>query len=137
MRARTKFLIQVVFAIILAFVLRYVLEAPDMYVPGIRGVRSSYGIWYIPIAVFIIVAMTNAVNLTDGLDGLAGLISATAFATYGGIALIQGQVFLGQILFYSRRRDLWLSLVQCTALPLLFMGDTGSLALGAALAVVS
>ncbi len=135
MRARTKFLIQVVFAIILAFVLRYVLEAPDMYVPGIRGV-VKLGIWYIPIAVFIIVAMTNAVNLTDGLDGLAGLISATAFATYGGIALIQGQVFLARFCFTvvgAIFGFLWFNVHPA----LLFMGDTGSLALGAALAVVS
>lgn len=52
------------------------------------------GGWYIPIAVFIIVGMSNAVNLTDGLDGLAGLISATAFTAYGGIALLQGQSLL-------------------------------------------
>jgi len=52
----------------------------------------TLGIWYVPIAAFVIVSMSNAINLTDGLDGLAGLISATAFATFGGIALLQGQI---------------------------------------------
>ena len=47
--------------------------------------------------------MSNAVNFTDGLDGLAGLISATIFAAYGGIALMQGQVFIGPVLFHHGR----------------------------------
>ena len=44
-------------------------------------------------------SISNAVNLTDGLDGLAGLISATAFVAYGGIALLQGQIFLARFCF--------------------------------------
>jgi phospho-N-acetylmuramoyl-pentapeptide-transferase len=52
-----------------------------------------------PIAAFIIVSESNAVNFTDGLDGLAGLISATAFAAFGGIALLQGQILPGPLCF--------------------------------------
>jgi len=76
------------------------------------------------------------VNFTDGLDGLAGLISATAFATFGGIALIQGQVFLAQFCFVlvgALFGFLWFNVHPAE----LFMGDTGSLSLGAALAVVA
>jgi len=76
--------------------------------------------FYIPIAMFIIVMCSNAVNLSDGLDGLAGLITATAFAAYGGIALIQQQVFW-PFLFHYCWRHFWFLMVQCPP-ALLFMG---------------
>jgi len=85
MRARTKFLIQVVLASATAFGLWYFLDVPNLFLPGVKG-EIELGLWYLPIAAFLIVAFSNAVNLTDGLDGLAGLIAATAFAAYGGIA---------------------------------------------------
>ena len=135
MRARTKFLIQVGFAIVAAIGLRYFLDVPDLYLPGLKG-TIPLGIWYIPIAVFLIVALSNAVNLTDGLDGLAGLISATAYAAYGGIALIQGQDFLARFCFTlvgALFGFLWFNVHPAQ----LFMGDTGSLSLGATLAVVA
>ena len=86
MRARTKFLFQVLLGIATAIVLKYMLGSPDLIVPGIRG-TFDLDWWYVPIAAFIIVGSSNAVNFTDGLDGLAGLISATAFAAYAMIAL--------------------------------------------------
>ena len=73
MRARTKFLVQIIFAVGIAFALRYVLNVPQMYWPGFKGV-IPLGDIYIPLAVVVIVGMSNAVNFTDGLDGLAGLI---------------------------------------------------------------
>ena len=91
------------------------------------------GNWYIPIAVVIIAGMSNAVNFTDGLDGLAGLIAATAFAAYGGIALLQEQVFLARFCFTivgALFGFLWFNVHPAE----LFMGDTGSLAIGATLA---
>lgn len=133
--ARTKFMVQVVLALGLAIAVRFALDAPDMFLPGYPA-EISLGIWYIPLATFLIVWTSNAVNLTDGLDGLAGLISATAFATYGGIALIQGQVFLARFCFTvvgAIFGFLWFNVHPA----LLFMGDTGSLSLGATLAVVA
>ncbi|HEY3344552.1 MAG TPA: phospho-N-acetylmuramoyl-pentapeptide-transferase [Anaerolineaceae bacterium] len=135
MRARTKFAFQIVLAIGLAFALRYILNVPQMFWPGIKGV-IDLGPMYLPIAVVIIVGMSNAVNFTDGLDGLAGLISATAFAAYGGIALIQGQVFLGRFCFTvvgALFGFLWFNVHPAE----LFMGDTGALSLGATLGIVS
>lgn len=135
MRARTKFLIQVVIALVAAFGLYYFLDAPDLFVPGITG-EVNLGVWYIFVAAFIIVAMTNAVNLTDGLDGLAGLIAATVFAGFGGIALLQGQIFLARFSFTlvgAIFGFLWFNVHPAQ----LFMGDTGSLALGATIAVVA
>lgn len=135
MRARTKFFFQSAFAVVTAIVLKYLLKAPDMFLPGYADV-ISLGIWYIPIAAFVIVLMSNAVNLTDGLDGLAGLISATAFATYGGVALLQGQVYLARFCFTvvgAIFGFLWFNVHPA----LMFMGDTGALSLGATLAVVA
>jgi phospho-N-acetylmuramoyl-pentapeptide-transferase len=135
MRARTKFLIQVAFAIIIAIVLRYVLGVPQMLWPTAKE-PLDLGLMYIPIAAFMIVGCSNAVNFTDGLDGLAGLISATAFAAYGIIALLQGQYFLGRFCFTlvgALFGFLWFNVHPAQ----LFMGDTGSLSLGATLGVVS
>jgi phospho-N-acetylmuramoyl-pentapeptide-transferase len=135
MRARTKFFFQTLIALLAAIGLYSYLEVPQMYWPGVKG-EIELGAWYIPIAVFLIVGMSNAVNFTDGLDGLAGLISATAFATYGGIALLQGQTFLAQFSFTlvgALFGFLWYNVHPAQ----LFMGDTGSLSLGATLAVVA
>ncbi len=135
MRARTKFLFQTIFALALAWALRDLLEVPQMFWPSYEE-PITLGVWYIPIAAFIIVGMSNAVNFTDGLDGLAGLISVTCFATYGGIALLQGQIFLGRFCFTlvgALFGFLWFNVHPAQ----LFMGDTGSLSLGGTLAVVA
>ncbi|MBC8336095.1 MAG: phospho-N-acetylmuramoyl-pentapeptide-transferase [Anaerolineales bacterium] len=135
MRARTKFAIQVILATITATVLKYMLEVPELILPGVQAV-FGLGIWYIPVAAFIIVGFSNAINFTDGLDGLAGLIAATAFITYGGIAMLQGQVFVGRFSFTivgALFGFLWFNVHPAS----LFMGDTGSLSLGATLAVVA
>lgn len=135
MRARTKFIFQLILAVGIAFGLKYVLEVPELFWPGFDE-PISLGVLYVPIAAFIIVGMSNAVNFTDGLDGLAGLISATAFAAYGGIALLQEQVFLARFCFTlvgAIFGFLWFNVHPAE----LFMGDTGSLSLGATLAVVA
>jgi len=132
MRARTKFLIQLVLGIATAFALKYAIDVPEMFWPGYSE-PFDLGNWYIPIATFIIVGFSNAVNFTDGLDGLAGLISATAFAAFGGIALLQDQFFLARFCFTivgALFGFLWFNVHPAE----LFMGDTGSLAIGATLA---
>jgi phospho-N-acetylmuramoyl-pentapeptide-transferase len=135
MRARTKFALQIILALGTALILYYVLEVPQLYLPALEG-EIEIGIWYIPIAVFVIVASCNAVNFTDGLDGMAGLISATAFVTYGGIALYQGQTYLANFCFTlvgALFGFIWYNSHPAQ----LFMGDTGSLPLGASLGVVA
>jgi phospho-N-acetylmuramoyl-pentapeptide-transferase len=135
MRIRTKLIAQIVLALGLAAVLRYFLGVPDLYIPGIN-IEIELGWLYIPIAGFVIVAMSNAVNFTDGLDGLAGLISATIFAAYGGVALMQGQVFIARFCFTmvgALFGFLWFNVHPAQ----LIMGDTGSLSLGATVAVIA
>lgn len=132
---RAKFIAQWVLAGLVAWALKYMLDVPDVLFPGMQLV-VKLGWIYVPIAAFIIVAMSNAINFTDGLDGLAGLISATIFAAYGAIALFQGQIFLAQFSFTvvgALFGFLWFNVHPAQ----LFMGDTGSLALGATIAVVA
>jgi len=135
MRARTKFVFQVILALGTAWVLKYMLRAPDLFFPGLRF-EVELGWWYVPIAAFIIVSESNAVNFTDGLDGLAGLISATAIAAYGGIAIMQDQVYLAQFCFTlvgALFGFLWFNVHPAE----LIMGDTGALSLGAVFAVIA
>jgi len=130
-----KLSLQLVISIVTALVLRLLLDVPELYVPGF-DFEIKLGFWYFPIAVIAIAGYSNAVNFTDGLDGLAGLICATAFAAYGGIALIQGQIYLARFCFIlvgAIFGFLWFNVYPAE----LFMGDTGSLALGATLAVVA
>jgi phospho-N-acetylmuramoyl-pentapeptide-transferase len=135
MRARTKFAFQVILALATAAVLKYMLDVPELILPGVQVVLEL-GVWYIPVAAFIIIGASNAINFTDGLDGLAGLIAATAFIAYGGIAMLQGQIFVGRFSFTivgALFGFLWFNVHPAS----LFMGDTGSLSLGATLAVVA
>lgn len=135
LRARHKLLIQLILGGALAYALRDLLVVPHLYLPGF-GTEFDLGLFFYPIATIVIVGSANAVNFTDGLDGLAGLISATAFATFGGIALIQGQMFLAQFCFTlvgALFGFLWFNVHPAQ----LIMGDTGAMALGATLGVVA
>lgn len=138
MSIRVKFLGQVVLGIGTAWVLKYMLEVPEIYLPGIHipGGLDLNDYLYVALAAFIIVSESNAVNFTDGLDGLAGLVVATAFIAYGGIALAQGQIYLARFCFTlvgAIFGFLWFNVHPAE----LFMGDAGSLSLGATLAVVA
>lgn len=135
LRGWHKFALQILISLGTAVGLRYVLDVPEAFIPVV-GAQVSLGIWYIPMAVFLIVATANSVNFTDGMDGLAGLISATAFAAYGAIALFQGQVFLARFCFTlvgALFGFLWFNVHPAE----LIMGDTGSMALGSTLGVVA
>ncbi|NJD58330.1 MAG: phospho-N-acetylmuramoyl-pentapeptide-transferase [Anaerolineales bacterium] len=135
LRARDKFIIQIFMGVVISIGLRYVLQAPEVYLPWMNR-EFSLGYWYIPLATFLIVGFCNAVNFTDGLDGLAGMISATCFAAFGMIALLQGQLFLARFCFTlvgALFGFLWFNVHPA----LLIMGDVGALALGATLAVVA
>lgn len=138
--ARAKFASQIGMAGIAAIFMSLVNGgfqfANALYIP-ILGVSIELSpVIYIPLVIFVIVAGSNAVNLTDGLDGLAGTVTASAFIAYGLIALVQGQVYLVQFCFImvgACFAFLWYNAVPAQ----LIMGDTGALALGAALSAVA
>jgi len=132
---RYKFPWHVLLALVVSLALHWGLGLRSVALP-LGAQEIGLGPWYLPIAAFIIVGTANAVNLADGLDGLAGGIAAIAFAAYGLIAHLQGQgdlmrlcfVMVGVILAF-----LWYNTYPAE----LFMGDIGSMALGAGLAVVA
>jgi phospho-N-acetylmuramoyl-pentapeptide-transferase len=111
-----------------------------IHIPGgnLFGLPHSValGWWYIPLFILVIVATANAVNITDGLDGLAGGLLTYVFGAYTVIALIGGKLELaalcatvsGVCLAYT-----WFNIPPAR----FFMGDTGSLALGGTLGVIA
>lgn len=137
MRARVKIWWQLGIALIAAVLLYWVVNNGHGYV-GVPTVPFllDIGILYVPIAVIIITGTANAVNITDGLDGLAGIIAATAFIAYGIIAFLQGQNFL--LTFSMVTVGACFAFLWYNAKPAqMFMGDVGSQALGGALGVVA
>ena len=103
----------------------------------IPGASEIYlGIWYIPIFVFIIIATANAVNFTDGLDGLASGLLILAFGSFGIIAYTQGLLTLSAlcaVIVGANLAFLWFNIPPAR----FYMGDTGSLSLGATLGVIA
>lgn len=132
--ARFKFVWLFLFAAITALVLYYPLGLSRMYVPFLGQYEIGY--FYLPIATLAIVGSANAVNLTDGLDTLAGGTAAVAFVAYGIIAYLQGQVQV--VTFCFMMVGALLGFLWYNAHPAqVFMGDTGSLAIGASLATAA
>jgi phospho-N-acetylmuramoyl-pentapeptide-transferase len=137
MLARYKFWYQVIIALIAAALLFWMVNDRHGWVaiPTVP-VLLDIGIWFVPVAAFVMTATANAVNLTDGLDGLAGILSATAFAVYGIIAFLQDQQFL--LVFCFTVVGACFAFLWFNAHPAqMFMGDVGSQALGGALGVVA
>jgi phospho-N-acetylmuramoyl-pentapeptide-transferase len=135
--ARTKFLILGLASLIAAIALWHpsLLGIDYVFVPGMTA-RIEIGWLIVPLAWLAIVGAAHAVNLTDGLDGLAGHTAAVAFAAYGTIAFLQGQVYL--VTFCFTVAGALLAFLWFNAHPAqVIMGDTGALALGATLAVVA
>lgn len=114
------------------------------------GVNIDFGIFIIPFVFIVFVATTNSVNLTDGLDGLAGGVSFVVFLAFGFLILIFAQGLtpgLEQATISQMTTLASLSFIVAGALlgflvfncfpATIFMGDTGSLALGGVLATIT
>jgi phospho-N-acetylmuramoyl-pentapeptide-transferase len=134
MTARFKFAWLFTFATVAAIILYWPLGWHWIKLPGIE--RIDIGLIYIPIAILGIMGTAHAVNLTDGLDTLAGGTGAIAFVSYGIIAYIQQQV--GVVTFCFIMVGALLGFLWHNSHPAsVFMGDTGSLAIGASLATAA
>lgn len=134
LRRRHKFLLQWVLAFIIGGLIYQNLGITIVNIPLFDTV-INLGPWYIPFAALTIVSFVNAVNITDGLDGLApGLLLICLFAFW----IIAGAVFDTPLAIFI---SLWLgALVAFLYFNIwparIFLGDTGALAFGATLAVI-
>lgn len=133
--ARFKMAWLLAIGLVAAFILHVPLDLQKVYVPFIWE-PISLGWIYVPIAAIVISGFANAVNLTDGLDTLAGLTCAIAFVAYAVIGFLQGQQFV--VLMGFTAAGACLGFLWYNAYPAqVFMGDTGALTLGALLAVLA
>jgi phospho-N-acetylmuramoyl-pentapeptide-transferase len=131
---RVKMLMLTLLGLVTGFVLWKPLDLAGVAIP--YAGFYEIGIWIVPVSVLVVLGTTVGVAVTDGLDMLAGITTATAFAAYGVIAAFQGQPFLGAFCYTvvgATMGFLWYNAYPARV----YMGDTGALALGSSLAVVA
>lgn len=134
MRAPVKFALISAIGLTLGWFFYYKLDMHTIHVP-FAG-TWDVGMWIIPIFAFVVVATGNAVNISDGLDGLSGGLAAAAFLAYAVIAMLDQQfglagfciTIVGALVSY-----LWFNINPAR----FFMGDVGAFSLGCSLAVVA
>ena len=134
--ARYKLLGQIIIAVVTIFVASELLTdfSPTIWIP-ITGATIDAGNFYLLFMLFVIVGASNAVNLTDGLDGLASGCMAIAASCYAVICLLMGHEELA--IFCAATVGACIGFLRFNFHPAkVFMGDTGSLALGGAFAAV-
>jgi len=150
--AKGKFLIQIFFGLIISY---FIYRCPDfnsrLTIPFLKDISIDLGAFYIPFACLVIVATSNAVNLTDGLDGLAIGPYIVASATYMFFAYAAGHVQIAQYLHIGHIAAAGETAVICGVLAgaglgflwfnshpaQIFMGDSGSIPLGGILGTIA
>ena len=134
LRSGVKFLLIIALGVALGWFFYAKLGVSTLHVPFYGDLAIGWMI--IPLFAFAVVATGNAVNISDGLDGLAGGLLAISFVTFGGIALLQGSVLLAGFCFTvvgALLSYLWFNIYPAR----FFMGDIGSFAYGVTLGVVA
>lgn len=136
-----KIVMQVVFAVLIAlYAYRDPAIGSSLYIP-IADINWDMGIWYVPFTVFVILALTNSVNLTDGLDGLAGGVTLVNAATYTLIFFGLGATYIwakDMMIFSAALTGGILGFLRYNTYPAkVFMGDTGAFFLGGALCMIA
>ncbi|MDH3669938.1 MAG: phospho-N-acetylmuramoyl-pentapeptide-transferase [Gammaproteobacteria bacterium] len=152
--AGMKFLLQSIAGLAAALFLYNTAQAPaetELIVPFFKDVALNLGPWFVLLAYLVIVGSSNAVNLTDGLDGLAVMPTAMVAGALGIFAYTTGHVQFANYLGIPYVSGVGEVLIFCAALvgaglgflwfntypAQVFMGDVGALALGAALGVIA
>ncbi|QQS19369.1 phospho-N-acetylmuramoyl-pentapeptide-transferase [Candidatus Saccharibacteria bacterium] len=133
--SKLKFLLITLVAAVAGWYFYYKLGFNSIQLPGLEH-SLVLGWWIIPLFTLVVVATANAVNISDGLDGLAGGLTTIAFATYTVIAVLEGKygvagfcaAMVGALMSYT-----WFNVFPAR----FFMGDVGSFALGTALGVIA
>ena len=145
LKARTKLLLQIIFALLIALYLCiFTGFNTDLYVPFLKEPILDLGYFAIILWVLVIVATSNAVNLTDGLDGLATVPSIVALSTFSIIIYITGHIKISTYLLMPNFNIGEVAIIASAFMGALtaflwhnchpaevFMGDSGSLSIGA------
>jgi phospho-N-acetylmuramoyl-pentapeptide-transferase len=151
---KVKLLVQVLIAVIATLLIQNATSdsySSHLAVPFFKDLLINLGIFYIPFVIIVMVGASNAVNLTDGLDGLAIVPIMIAIACFGLISYLTGHVNFADYLNIHFIKDTGEIAVFCAAMigaglgflwfnappAKVFMGDTGSLAFGGSLGVIS
>lgn len=133
LRMRHKFIIEWILALIVACLLHFNLAIDFIYLPVVGSIHL--GLWYIPLASFVIVSFTNAVNITDGLDGLSAgvlMISLVAFWFLSASILDTPLSMFIALWIGSLIAFLYFNVYPAR----IFLGDVGALSFGATFAVI-
>lgn len=169
MHSKIKLVLQFSIALIITVVLYFVIGKEDavnnkslfnyflvnkfayITIPFLKNIKIYLSIFYIPLGIFIIIGSSNAVNLTDGLDGLAAGLLIPVTVTFGLLSYISGHIKMSDYLFMDFIPMSSELLVYCFAMlggltgflwfnahpAEVFMGDTGSLAFGGIIGTIS
>ena len=144
---------QIIIALIGVFILTYYVNSPELknlYFPFFKNLFINLGWFFIPFYIFIIVGSSNAVNLTDGLDGLATVPVILVAGCFAFISYVSGNIVFSNYLHIPYLEGVGEAAVFCGSIigacigflwfnappAKIFMGDTGSLALGGSLGAV-
>ncbi len=144
---------QIIIALIGVFILTYYVNSPELknlYFPFFKNLFINLGWFFIPFYIFIIVGSSNAVNLTDGLDGLATVPVILVAGCFAFISYVSGNIVFSDYLHIPYLEGVGEAAIFCGSIigacigflwfnappAKIFMGDTGSLALGGSLGAV-
>jgi len=134
LRGRHRLLIYMIIAAIGAWWFVAKLDWTTLHIPFYGN--FDIGWWYFPLFIFIVTATSHSVNLSDGLDGLAGGLLLAAFTAYAGIAVFQGKMELAgfiAVVIGALAAFLWFNISPAR----FWMGDTGAMGLGVTLGVIA
>lgn len=131
---KNKFILQCLLAFFIAYMIYLHLGIQIIHIP-IFNKLINIGFWYVPFAAFVIISFANAVNITDGLDGLASGLLLICLTVFGVIAA--GNLDTPLSMFISLWIGALIAFLYFNVYPArIFLGDTGALAFGAMLAVI-
>jgi len=151
---KIKLLIQILLSLFAILFLTFYTESPEinnLYFPFFKSLVVNLGLFYIPFYMFIIVGASNAVNLTDGLDGLATVPVILVASCFAFISYVTGNIVFSEYLHIPYIESVGEISIFCGSIigaclgflwfnappAKIFMGDTGSLSLGGSLGAVS
>jgi phospho-N-acetylmuramoyl-pentapeptide-transferase len=136
LRAREKLLLQLLVGLVMGLLLIYEFHRSTSIVIPFSGHIIDLGYVYIPFLIVVIISTSNAVNLTDGLDGLAAGVTFFAAIAFSLVCIMTSHFNL--LIFSGALAGACLGFLVFNHYPArVFMGDTGSMALGGALAAIA